>query len=70
MVLVALHIGGALSHVDVFVITPGYSFASPEPSLTHALDFIGQHHIKLAIHMPAVTKCADCGTGLEGMTPE
>lgn len=61
---------GALSHVDVFVITPRYSFASPEPSLTHVLDFISQHHIKLAVAMQAVTKRADCGTGLEGMTPE
>jgi hypothetical protein len=61
---------GALSQVDVFQINPRYSFASSEPSLKHVLDFIGQRHIKLAVAAQAVTKRADCGTGLEGMTPE
>jgi len=60
---------GALSHVNVFVITPRYSFASPEQSLARVLDVIGKHRIKLAVAMQAVTKRADCGTGLEGMTP-
>jgi hypothetical protein len=61
---------GALSHVEVFEINPRYSFASPELSLKHVLDFISRRHIKLAVAVHAVTKRADCGTGLEGMTPE
>ena len=60
---------GALSRVDVFEITPRYSFASPEASLTHVLQVLGQHHVKVAVAMQAVTKRPDCGAGLEGMTP-
>lgn len=60
---------GALSRVEVFQINPRYSFASPEPSLKRVLDFVRARHIKLAVAMQAVTKRADCGTGLEGMTP-
>jgi hypothetical protein len=58
----------ALSRIQVFELTPRYTFASPEADLIRVLTFLHHHNIQLAIGMQAVTQQSDCGRG-EGYTP-
>jgi hypothetical protein len=61
----------SLSQVDVFELQTQFAVKAGDPMLRTMFNFLGEHHIALALEMPILTaEPNQCGFGIEGNRPQ